>query len=93
MNSNRIDIVAIRLDHPLQQTVLDAQDHRELRPRVQLHRAQTRVIDILYGVEFCRRSHPMRLGRFQYDPGRWSTRDLGRSPHERIEQVDHVEVA
>jgi hypothetical protein len=55
-----IDVITIRLDHPVHKTILASEDDSQLRPAIDLQVTDLRVIDLFHGPEMHdRRCHSM----------------------------------
>lgn len=94
MHRKHIDIILIRLDHPLQQPIPDSEDNRQLRPAVDLRRPNLGVVDLVHRPKMHHLGRiAVLLGRLEDNPRRRRPRHLGRFAQQRPKLVDDVELA
>jgi len=81
MYGQSVDIVPIRFNYPLHKPILNPQNHRKLRPAIQLRRPNTRIIDLRQGAKMdIRIRDTMVLRGLHYDAGGGRIWQLGGLP-------------
>jgi hypothetical protein len=94
MDRESVDVIVIRLDDPIKQTVLDAEYDGQLRPAIHFQMSDLRIIDLVERTKMNDgRRRAMLLRRLEHDTGRRRIGHLGCFPKQRVQQIDRVEMA